>query len=277
MALNIGHLVVCGDINATTRNTIRGWIGLRDREVQTPVELTGNAGPGLAGHRVRFEARDDRMAVDYPFRELRELVGRPIGVVERAALKRHDDGVYTLHLEWYGQCGRTLVRLDTPYLELDPEGHEPPEFARDQADMLPGEYEYLVPGSDTDAEDDNPIADLRLLDDLIESDAPGVRVGSLFDEYGLAAPEQLDEVSAHAALTRILATLALFGISFHMCPKCTWQHAYGLVYHKLSDERFHPELKGTGWVQSFLASELCEPCVAEFEAELEEEERRRKE
>lgn len=267
MALDIGHLVVCGDINATTRNTIHGWIGLRDRESQSMIEFTGNAEGELAGHRVRFEARDDRMAVGYPFRELRSFPDHSIGVVKRADLQCGDDGVYTLHLEWYGQGGHTLVRLDTPYLEVDPEGYESPEFGRDPADMLPGDYQSLAPGSAPPPEGEDFVADLRMFDDLIESNAPGIRIGSLFDEYGLAPPEELDEEGARTALERILGTLALFGVAFHMCPKCTWHHAYGLVYHKLSQEHFHPELKGTGWIQNFLAIELCPFCVNEFDEE----------
>ena len=288
MDYDIGHLVACGELFAKKRNSVHGWLGLRDREVPVPFELTGNVSPELVGHHLRFRAVDDTPELGKTFPELRGFVGRHVGVVENISIYLPTDdeieqGAHpALHLEWFSQSGHVRARLEFPVLEIDPpetEGDaEPAADAEPSADAgpaadaaeggpwtppdlewQPGIKELEEWAQGLDGEED-PLADIRLLDDLIENKKPGMRIGSLFDEYGLPSLEEITEGEARKGMKKILAVLARFGVAFHMCENCTWKHAYALISEHLAEEQFYPQLKGTEWVQHYLAEELCAPC-----------------
>ena len=74
MALQLSDLVVCGEIFNTSKNTVHGWLGLRDQERAVHLQLTGNPEPDLVGRHIRFESKGTLAeivgAVDAPWEDL---------------------------------------------------------------------------------------------------------------------------------------------------------------------------------------------------------------
>ncbi len=148
-------------------------------------------------------------------------------------------------------------------------------YATDRA--LDDDGERAPPGQPPE---DKPrvIREMELMDDLIEN-SPGVPLSEIFDgPLKLPLPEQANDEEAEEALKVLLAQLAVFGISLHLCDHFTPRDAYRLLLTEICPEATaFPELRNTQWVQGFCTSEYCEACDAEFEREYQQDQRRRKE
>ena len=157
MALRLNDLVVCGEIFNTRKNSVHGWLELRDVEQPLDFELTGNCDPDLAGRHIRFEARPNAWVDEDADNEPRRLEGLawrqigPTGTMTAARRVRVADcpvkelyvrsklgeppptrWVRCLYLEWFGQNGRVVVELGDPIIEfVDADEHEdapPPDL-----------------------------------------------------------------------------------------------------------------------------------------------------
>lgn len=121
-----------------------------------------------------------------------------------------------------------------------------------------------------DAEENETIRELRLMDDLIDR-GEGEPLGSLMDEVlKLPPPDQVTEEQARESLMSLLAALATYGVALHMCEHVTYRDAYRLMVEHLREEgKAYAELRGTGWVQHFDTAEYCTICEAEMAREFE--------
>lgn len=143
MALRLDDLVVGGEIFNTTKNTVHGYIGLRDQEQPLVLNLTGNCDPDLAGRHIRFEARPNPMRdpdAGPPDIDLSKLAWQqvgPAGTMTAARKVKIADcppkefyirtnlnepppvrWVRCLYLEWYSQNGRVVIELPNPIIEF---------------------------------------------------------------------------------------------------------------------------------------------------------------
>ena len=113
--------------------------------------------------------------------------------------------------------------------------------------------------------------EMELLDDLIET-SDGEPLISFLQSPGIyRPPDQLDDEEVEGALKGILMELALFGVALDVCEHFTPRDAYRLLVEELlPNQRAHPELRGTGWVTSFMTHEFCPECEAEADRHYEE-------
>ena len=119
------------------------------------------------------------------------------------------------------------------------------------------------------------IEETKLMDRLM-TEEPGEPLGSLLEPRSLPHPESLDEAAAEAQVMGLLVEMALMGVQLHMCEHFTYKQAYQFLVDEVFPEmRVHPELKGTGWVQSHDTSEACPECEREAEERYQEYERER--
>ena len=160
MAWRLGQFVVRGEINNTSRYSVRGWIEFRGRKGPFLLQLTGDCNPDLAGRHIRFEARDSESQAKHT-----EIGSQPPGEVDLSGLASQQIGptgtmtaarkvkvadcppkeLYLrckldepppmqwkrcLYLEWYSQNGRVVVELADPRIEFV----EPDEPAEAEAD-----------------------------------------------------------------------------------------------------------------------------------------------
>ena len=118
------------------------------------------------------------------------------------------------------------------------------------------------------ADDDETMAELELMDSLIERGAE-VPVGSIFDPpIQLPRPEGLNDDQVGIALQKLLAEMARYGIALDMCEHFSPREAYQLLLDEICvEEGAFPELRGTQWVQHFMTHDFCAVCQAEDEAE----------
>lgn len=125
-----------------------------------------------------------------------------------------------------------------------------------------------------DEDTSDAIRELELMDDLIEC-SDGEPLSVALGKRPLPAVDELDDRQVEHLLKVLLAELALYGVALDMCEHFTPRDAYRLLVEQLrTEDRFHPELRGTGWVQHFSTWESCDECKAEMDREFEEEERR---
>lgn len=288
MPCDISKYVVCGEVYSTRRNTVQGWLGLQGWKISYMFELTGNSGENMMGHSLRFETSiSDECPNGGKPGITRKLRDRDIGVVERFDLDPTEEGDgYILHMEWYGQLGHMLVRLEDVRIEIDPaapEQEDELEMSFDEVTNLSESYEPtplpdswevdeetgLISSPDVaeSLEDESFIAEMELMDRLIDEEVKGMRLATLFDEYGLPSPDEVSEEEAEKLMKRILATLAQFGTAIHLCEHYNWRQAYRMMHEDLDDATFHPQLKGTGWVQNYMSHEYCPICEEESELE----------
>ncbi len=268
---DLSAAIIGGELYAKTKNSVHGWVLLADRQPSMRVELTGNACDALAGHVIRFYHPTRRSDFSKRITTLNGMVAdRQIGVV--SSMEQKGD---VFSMEWYSQSGRIIANLQDFVVEIDPS--EPAESCVQFGDHLQ-EPEYDCGDDDPfglfgdylktdDPSYDEFVKEMDKFENIVDGNDQGIRIGSLFDEYGWSSPDGLTEDDAQELMMRVLATLARFNVAFHMCPKCTWKHAYQLIYDKLADEEFHPGMKGSGWVSHYSAEELCQPCIEEFEKE----------
>jgi hypothetical protein len=132
-------------------------------------------------------------------------------------------------------------------------------------DARAADVDRRITGEDED--DDSFLAELELMDDLMESGSPDPPA-SLLGRRRLPRPDAVSEKQAESLVKGLLLELALWGLAVHACPHSTARQLYRiLVEHVLFEEGVHPELADTGWTQNLLAAEYCPECIAELEAE----------
>ena len=136
-------------------------------------------------------------------------------------------------------------------------------------DARAADVDRRITGEDED--DDSFLAEMELMDDLMESGSPDPPA-SLLGRRRLPRPDAVSEKQAESLVKALLVELALWGLAVHACPHSTARQLYRiLVEHVLFEGGVHPELADTGWTQNLLAAEYCPECIAELEAEFEEE------
>jgi hypothetical protein len=299
MALDLSEFVCYGAINARKRNRVGGWIGLAGMREQIRLELSGNCEPDLAGKEVWFRVRSLGKA-DFDERSVPSFQHRQIGIAGKvtAAFKTpfgangqpldtqvagpDTDWRPCLHVEWFGQHGRTLVEIrDVVLMEATSVPEDQDAFYgalfEDEELEPPPEPEPMTPwtpevlddpfGSDFPFEGtgEDYMRDLEVLDDIIEH--PGETIplrDALADEIKFLAPDELDENRANHLLRLILARLAVSSIAFDMCEHVTAVEAYRLLYERTVDSRNLRELAGTVNVLHMSTYDDCPECEAEF-------------
>ncbi len=110
MAIRLNDLVVCGEINNNTKNSVHGWLGLEGHKDPLVFELTGNCEPDLAGQYVRFEISSALGSNGITKLDLSSMAWRQIGPTGKitAGLSRRDPGCPVEEL--YQRCnGRTTA------------------------------------------------------------------------------------------------------------------------------------------------------------------------
>jgi hypothetical protein len=124
------------------------------------------------------------------------------------------------------------------------------------------------PGDDDDT--DNVIAEMELMDHLLENET-GEPLASLFDKpRRLPLPDDLSEEEAETVFKSLLVELALCGIAFHVCEHLTAREAYRMLIERVIPEgRAFEQLRGTGWTQNYCAYDYCPECDAEAERDYE--------
>jgi hypothetical protein len=264
---------------------------------QIRLELSGNCEADLAGKEIWFRVRKLGEA-DFEVESVSRFQHRQIGVAGKItaafrtpfgadgqpldADKARDDADWRpcLHIEWFGQHGRTLVEVrdvltqeatgdvedqDAFYIALfDEEELEPPPE--------PEPVEVMMQMPD-ELENDDPFGidfpfeqEFALFDDIIEN--PGERLPlreALAEEIDFAPPDELDENRACYLLRLILARLAVSSIAYDMCEHVGAVDAYRMLYEQTVDTRDLAELSGTGFVKHFSSYDDCPECEAEFE------------
>jgi hypothetical protein len=192
--------------------------------------------------------------------------------------------------------GITQIRLDddgTPSVDeyaypakADDEDSSEAELFTSQ----PPQYDELQAQFDRDAaalddaildDGDEPdyMRELRLMDQALER-RTGDLLWDLVEGIETFPPAaSLGEADAEAPLKVLLAQLAAFGISVHVCPHYTpWETYRWLMEDILPEEIGQREFRRTQWVQGFDTGESsCPACQAEFEREYEESKRHRRE
>ena len=184
MTLRLGGLVVCGELDNTHPYSVSGWVKLRGQDHPLTLNLTGDAGPGLAGKRIRFEAADRPAREEFVSEEMSEtLAWQQVGPTGLMSIGPDRFGREAISLEWHSQNGRVLLDLPHPAIEILPDEDEE-------------EDEPPAPFADDDGEYDAPPWD---------DDGDGVPFGyaGAFDEdaddpYGLFPQELHDHLDAEA-------------------------------------------------------------------------------
>lgn len=227
MVLQLSDVVVCGEIINTRKNSVHGWLGLRDRDTPLPLQLTGNCAPDLAGRHFRFTARPARQSettIDLSRLALQQI--GPTGTITAARKVKvsdewadepllstaNDDAAAdgwkpSLYLEWFSQNGRVVVELVDPEIEFLDDDEEF-DIVPVDADERPGptsgylelplpidfEPDSLLDEEDDFDSDDDDDGD----DDLDEDDAWEAESD---DPYGLFPEELHDHFDRAAAET----------------------------------------------------------------------------
>ena len=301
MPLNLSDIVAHGEL-FSRRNSVQGWLGLRNGKDCIRFELTGNCEPDLDGRKIRFESRHPRQ-LEKAWPDLTELAWHQIGPAGKitAALQikaRHENAWKpSLYLEWFSQNGRVIVELIDPLMQdIDMNSSEEATVVEDIGDEfdlpfddeLPDDVEFQEESSEfkpmpdrlqqhLDAKsasldriavdnDSDSIRELELMDYLIEFEN-GETMDSVVGSLDcLPDPDTLNENQAQVALRTLLTKLALHGIAFDMCAHFTALDAYRLLMTEiLKEERFYPQLQQTRWVQHLSSFDYCPACDEEFE------------
>jgi hypothetical protein len=121
-------------------------------------------------------------------------------------------------------------------------------------------------------EDDDDLLEMRLMDDVLESEDQGEFIGSYLEPPGpLPPPSEVTNEEAEPLLKQLLAHLALYGIALHICEHFTPREAYRVLMEEIAWEgRIHRRLLGTQWVQNYMTHEYCAECEAEADRDFEE-------
>ncbi|MFH5803218.1 hypothetical protein [Alienimonas sp. DA493] len=247
--VRLGPLVVSGEIDNTRPYAVCGWIKLRGQEHPITLNLTGDAGEGLRGKRVRFESAPDGVQIFTPPELSEALAWQQVGptgpmTLDRpgprepgGALRSGDHGPAAgltppasgptparpssdparpgrdlLRLEWDSQNGRVRLHLAGPVITELP--------SHDEEDDL--DDPDLVAGSDRDDDERagySDDGDFRLGYDDEEDDAPYADGEALFDDedddpFGLFDPALQDALDDDADALDRDAMPDLFGSGF---------------------------------------------------------------
>jgi len=167
MALRLGGLVVCGEIDNTYHYAVYGRLWLRGQDQPLLLRLTGDCDPDLAGRRIYFETRDSGTRVDVgPDIEkfdLSNLAWQQIGVTGTMTAERQVKTAdcsdrelaqrlrlgepppmqwkRCLYLEWFSQNGRVVLEVPDPLIDF-----------RDEDELLD-----ILPSVELLPEDDAPL------------------------------------------------------------------------------------------------------------------------
>ena len=123
MVWRLDDVVVCGEIINRRKNSVHGYLGLRDRDQPVMLQLTGNCGPELAGRHLRFEVREGALPDQYDFDAAR-FATQQVGPTGRMTIGRppnaedSSSGPLCLHLEWFSQNGRVILEILDPVIEF---------------------------------------------------------------------------------------------------------------------------------------------------------------
>ena len=122
--LKIGGMIVCGEIDNTRPYNVCGWLKLRGQEHPLTLNLTGDAGEGLRGMRVRFDAGGGSVQqfVPPPLSEI--LAWQQVGPTGPMTLTEEPGGTGSLRLEWDSQNGRVRADLRGVDVLVVPEDEE---------------------------------------------------------------------------------------------------------------------------------------------------------
>lgn len=155
MALRLGGLVRYGELFATRKNSVHGWLKLRGEREPMAFELTGACCPDLEGKRIRFAPRrsgnafafaQEKTSID-PRRVPFHQIG-PTGIMTAARRVKVPTVPCTveqfcemmkagqpppmeykrcLYLEWFSQNGCVVIEMADPILVMadDPDAGEP--------------------------------------------------------------------------------------------------------------------------------------------------------
>lgn len=211
MALRLGGLVVCGEIDNTYHYSVYGRLWLRGQEQPLLLRLTGDCDPDLAGRRFYFETRDSGTRVDIGSDiekfDLSKLAWQQIGATGTMTAGRQvktadcSDSEFArrlrlgepppmqwkpcLYLEWFSQNGRVVLEIPDPLIDFRDED--------ELLDILPS-VEFLP-----EPEDDAPLTVNADEFDELESEAePFSESGTLAEEFWPLAdtaddPQEQDE------------------------------------------------------------------------------------
>jgi hypothetical protein len=212
-----------------------------------------------------------------------------------------------LYLEWYSQNGRVVVEtagyvvercereaeeagepniwvseenLAFPHHALDSSPHAPPQILaitlndEDEVhcEMLEGLDEKDEDGYGEEYDEEAAAADMRdleTLDRCIER-GTGTPIQSLLpDLKNLPRPELLDEEGVKQALKLAAMQLALFNVTFDMCPHATPRSCYEKLVEAIPTLDVFKELRGSGTIHHLCLFEDCELCEVEILADYE--------
>ena len=144
MALRLGGLVVCGEIDNTYHYSVYGRLWLRGQEQPLLLRLTGDCDPDLAGRRFYFETRDSGSRIDVGADienfDLANLAWQQIGVTGTMTAERRVKTAdcsarelarrlqlgepppmqwkRCLYLEWFSQNGRVVLEIPDPLIDF---------------------------------------------------------------------------------------------------------------------------------------------------------------
>ncbi|NNJ27284.1 hypothetical protein [Alienimonas chondri] len=88
--LRLGPLVVSGEIDNTRPYAVCGWLKLRGQEHPLTLNLTGDAGEGLRGKRIRFEAAPGGVQIFTPPKLSESLAWQQVGPTGPMTLDRSE-------------------------------------------------------------------------------------------------------------------------------------------------------------------------------------------
>ena len=144
MALRLGGLVVCGEIDNTYHYSVYGRLWLRGQEQPLLLRLTGDCDPDLAGRRFYFEMRNPGARViigpDIENFDLANLAWQQIGATGMMTAERRVKTAdcsakelaqrlqlgepppmqwkNCLYLEWFSQNGRVVLEIPDPLIDF---------------------------------------------------------------------------------------------------------------------------------------------------------------
>ena len=189
MTLRLGDLVVSGEIDNTRPYSVCGWVKLRGQDHPLTLNLTGDAGAGLKGLRVRFEAAGRNARQEFVSEEMSErLAWQQVGPTGLMSIGPDRFGREAISLEWHSQNGRVLLVLPCPALEVlpDEDDDDSPFAGIDDGDG-DDEHEHDLFYGAADGDDfDVPFGPAGFFDEDAD------------DPYGLFPPELQDHLDDEA-------------------------------------------------------------------------------
>ena len=188
-------------------------------------------------------------------------------------------GITTIQL---GDDGQADIREEVFSSAAELEGDEPScECDEDPYGLFPADLQQQLDSGTRDPEDAEMarfMHEMELQDDLMENDDGDPLQNIVMMIGGKPDPDALSDQEAEGKLKGILSQLAIYGVTLDMCEHYTPRDALRLLVDELlPNERFHPQLQGTGWVQHFSTWEHCTKCEEQADREYEEYERKQRE